>query len=325
MFIAAEDMLTIVVITEELEAESRGFGIGILAAFGALGFGVAALSLAVIERLPFGWRALYLVGAIPLLWVAWLRRRIPETRRFEAEREARRGESGLVAALRPVRDLVQLYPRRMLALCAAILPASLVMITAGGFVSKYLQDAQGWRPGQVTLLYAIAGFLVFVSTVLSGRLGDRFGRRGVMTTALLLHAVGVACFYQGSGGWMIVAAWVLMMSCGVAMDVLFGALGSELFPTSYRSTASGVRAATATLGGSAGLWLESWLYPLAGSHAAAITWMLCLSWIAPLVVVLLLPETARRELEEISPPAPGAGAAPAAASAARAPATSATQ
>jgi hypothetical protein len=40
--------------------------------------------------------------------------------------------------------------------------------------------------------------------------------------------------------------------------------------------------------------------------------MLGLVWIAPLVVLLLLPETAGRELEEISPPAsapPGATAA----------------
>jgi MFS family permease len=92
--------------------------------------------------LPFGWRALYLVGAVPLLWVAWLRRRIPETKRFEAAREARRGEAGLAATLRPLRDLVRLYPRRMLALCAAIVPSALVTITAGGFVSKYLQDTQ---------------------------------------------------------------------------------------------------------------------------------------------------------------------------------------
>jgi hypothetical protein len=102
-----------------------------------------------------------------------------------------------------------------------------------------------------------------------------------------------------------------MMACGVAVDVLFGALGSELFPTSYRSTASGVRAAVGTVAGSAGLWLESWLYPMAGSHAAAITWMLGLVWIAPLVVLLLLPETAGRELEEISPAAPTAAGAPA--------------
>ncbi len=318
MFIAAEEMLAVVVLAEELGAQSRGFGIGILAAFGALGFGAAALALALVEVLPFGWRALYLVGAVPLLWVAWLRRRIPETRRFEAEREARRGETGLAASLRPLRDLVRLYPRRMLALCAAIIPAALVTITAGGFVSKYLQDTQGWRPGQVTLLYAVAGFLVFVSTVASGSLADRFGRRGVMASALALNAIGIAGFYHASGGW-IVASWVLMMGCGVAVDVLFGTLGSELFPTSYRSTASGVRAAVGTVAGSTGLWLEGWIYPMAGSHAAAITWMLGLAWIAPVVILLLLPETAGRELEEISPPA-SASPSPAGARA-----TSATQ
>ena len=61
--------------------------------------------------------------------------------------------------------------------------------------------------------------------------------------------------------------------------------------------------AAGTSGGSAGLWLESQLFPLAGSHALAITWLLGLAWIAPLVVLFFLPETARRELEEIAPAA----------------------
>ena len=33
-----------------------------------------------------------------------------------------------------------------------------------------------------------------------------------------------------------------MMAGFVACDVIYGALGSELFPTAYRSTASGLRA-----------------------------------------------------------------------------------
>jgi len=123
-----------------------------------------------------------------------------------------------------------------------------------------------------------------------------------MAVALILNAVGIAGFYHTSGGW-IVASWALMMACGVGVDVLFGALGSELFPTSYRSTASGVRAAVGTVAGSAGLWLEGWLFPPAGGHAEAITWMLGLAWIAPVVILLLLPETARREFEEIAPEA----------------------
>jgi putative MFS transporter len=271
-----------------------------LAAFGALGFGTAALALALVNVLPFGWRALYLVGAVPLLWIAWLRRRIPETRRFAEHRESQRGQSGLAAALRPLRELVSRYPRRMIALCAAISSAALVAVTASGFVSKYLQDVQGWQPGQVTLLYGVAGFLVFVSTIVAGTLADRFGRRNVMATALVMNAAGIACFYHTSGAW-IIAAWVVMTTGGVAIDTLFGALGSELFPTSYRSTASGVRSAAGTTGGSTGLWLEGMLFPVAGSHSAAITWMLGLAWIAPLVVLLFLPETARRELEEIAP------------------------
>jgi formate/nitrite transporter FocA (FNT family) len=83
--------------------------------------------------------------------------------------------------------------------------------------------------------------------------------------------------------------------------VLVAALGGELFPTSYRSTASGVRAVVATLGAALGLWTEGRLYGLVGSHAAAITLMLAVTPIAPLVVACFLPETAARELEEISP------------------------
>jgi len=40
---------------------------------------------------------------------------------------------------------------------------------------------------------------------------------------------------------------------------------------------------------------------VAGSHAAAVTLMLAGAWIAPLAVLCLIPETARRELEQIAP------------------------
>jgi hypothetical protein len=44
----------------------------------------------------------------------------------------------------------------------------------------------------------------------------------------------------------------------------------------------------------------SFLYGATGSHAASMTWLLVLTPISPLVL-LVLPETARRELEEIAP------------------------
>jgi putative MFS transporter len=300
-FITAEEIVAIVVITEELPARARGWGLGILAALGALGHGLASLAFAFVEVLPFGWRALYVVGVIPLLILAWIRRGLPETRRFEAERAARERAS----VLEPVQDLVRRYPGRIAALSAAVACFGFVVVTALAFVSKTLQEAHGWGPPQVTLLFIAGGALAMVGYAAAGILSDRVGRRRVMIAGLLLNGAGVGLFYS-AGGAAVVLAWIGMMFTFMGCDVLFGALGSELFPTSYRSTASGVRMMALALGGALGLWVEGMLFPLAGSHAAAITWMAAVAVIAPLVVALWIPETAGRELEEI---APGAGRA----------------
>jgi hypothetical protein len=59
-----------------------------------------------------------------------------------------------------------------------------------------------------------------------------------------------------------------------------------------------------TLGGSLGLVLESVLYGALGSHAAAITTLLPGLAVAIALVRFALPETAARELEEVSPERP---------------------
>ena len=302
-FVTAEEFLAIVILAEELGARSRGWGLGVLAALGTLGNGLAALAFAFIEALPFGWRALYLLGAAPLLLLAWIRRSIPETQRFQAlERGAGQDASGGLAAwLRPALQLARQYPGRMAVLVAAVLPASLVMTTASTFVPKTLQDVHGFGPGQVTTLYLSAGLLVLVGNVAAGRLADRAGRRATIAGALVLNVAGIWGFYNLPMPWPI-AAWVAMMFCLVAADVLFGALGSELFPTRYRSTASSVRALAWTLGGAIGLLVEGALFGVVGdTHGQVLTAMLVVAWIPPLVVWLGIPETASRELEDIAP------------------------
>jgi hypothetical protein len=116
----------------------------------------------------------------------------------------------------------------------------------------------------------------------------------------MCNAASVLLFYHVHGVW-VPLSWGLMNFTIAIVTVLFAALGSELFPTSYRSTASGVRSVVATLGAVAGLWAEGRLYVLTTTHAAAITSLLLVTPIAPLIVTTCLPETASRELEEISP------------------------
>jgi putative MFS transporter len=300
VFITAETMLAVVVVAEELDAEARGWGIGVIGALGALGHGLAAVLFTRVNVLPYGWRALFGFGVLPLLLLPWFRRTLVETRRFTLHRDGRGRSSGVWAALRPLRNVLHMYPGRMLALCAALFPAAFVFETAMMFQAKFLQEAHHYSPTRVGLLYLTVGALAPIGNVMGGRLGDGFGRKRVIVVGLFLNATAIALFYNASGVW-IPLAWGLMVLSLTVVIVLFAALGSELFPTSYRSTASGVRGVITTLGGAAGLGLEGSLYLHAGSHAAAITWMLAAAPIAPLVIALFLPETASQELEEISP------------------------
>jgi sensor histidine kinase regulating citrate/malate metabolism len=56
-----------------------------------------------------------------------------------------------------------------------------------------------------------------------------------------------------------------------------------------------------TLGAAVGLALESALYTWLGSHWTAVSALLVLTLLVPLIVALGFPETAGRSLEEIAP------------------------
>ena len=56
-----------------------------------------------------------------------------------------------------------------------------------------------------------------------------------------------------------------------------------------------------TIGGVLGLAAESVLYVIFGSHWTAISVLVLLALLAPLIVAAFIPETRGRALEEISP------------------------
>jgi hypothetical protein len=85
--------------------------------------------------------------------------------------------------------------------------------------------------------------------------------------------------------------------------VLFGALGRPL-PDLAPLHGQRRPRAVATLAGVLGLRTEGLLFPLVGSHAEAILWMLPIAALTPIVIAFAIPETAARELEEIAPAPP---------------------
>ncbi len=291
--IAAEEVIAIVFVAEALPAAVRGRAFGWLAIFGAAGHGLAAIAYGFVEHLPFGWRALYLLGALPLPLLWWMRRNLAESPRFTRER-ASQGAPSVRAKLAA---LFRTRRGASLALLVAMAGFGASSGAALAFVSKTLQEVHGYSPPDVTRLVIGGGTLALVAYPLAGALSDRLGRRPVLLGALALHLAGALGFYTGEG--QVAVAWVAMMMGFMAADVLLGAIGTEMFPTLQRATASGLRMLALAGGGALGLALESAFHQAGAGHGPSILRVLPAAALAAGAVALFLPETAGKELEDI--------------------------
>jgi putative MFS transporter len=291
----AEVMLCFVIIAEEFDETTRGWATGVIGALGALGAGTAALVFALVNVLPFGWRALFLLGAVPLAWLLWARRRLPETRRFE-QHKLRATYVG------PLVGLFKAYPLRLILMIAVTAPFAFATAPAVILIAKYLQSTHHWAPWQVTTLFLAGGTISLVGTILTGAMGDRIGRRAVLSLSLGIATAGLACLYTWATGIWLAFFWVLIIYGELTTSILIGGLTAELFPTSHRSLAAGVRYLCSILAGALGFLVEGELYEYFGNHAEAITVMLIAAPLA-LLPIWFLPEPARRSLDEIAPEA----------------------
>ena len=84
-----------------------------LGALGVCGYGLALALYSQVEVLPFGWRALYAVGIVPVLLFPIFRRRVAETGRFNdlAPHHAP-VPGGLLASFQPLVELARAHPGR---------------------------------------------------------------------------------------------------------------------------------------------------------------------------------------------------------------------
>jgi putative MFS transporter len=291
IFIYTEEILCMVVIAEEFSERTRGWAAGQLGALGALGAGAAALVFALVNQLPFGWRTIFALGAIPLLWLLWARRSLPETRRFRE-----RTKSG---AMGPLLSLIRNYPGRLFLIVVMCLVFGITIGAAIPLASSYLQGTHQWQPWQVSLLILGAGFIAILGTTTAGALSDKYGRRTVIAVSVLTTAVSFGLFFSWATGPWLVLFWTTGLFAMLASDVMKASLGAELFPTSHRSLAASIRFASTLFGGILALVAERELFLAFGSHGPAIA---ALAVLAPLclIPVYFLPEPARKTLEEIA-------------------------
>ncbi len=297
-FIVSAAVTSFVVVSEEFPAANRGWGIGMLGGVGAIGFGMGALLYGFVSRLPFGWRALYAVGLIPLVFLPALARGLRETARFAAAQAAREASASPGGALQPLAALLRRHPRRALAIALIGALSSAGTGPSFQFISQFLQAERGWTPGSYAALSVVFGAFAIVGNPIAGRLGDRYGRRIVAAAVLVLFPLMSGAFYLGPAA-VVAVPWTLMVFLSMASSVCVRALATELFPTELRGTGAGTLALLETVGVGIGLLGYSIVAEMLGSQAIAIP-LVALACLGAAASIYLVPETARRELEDVS-------------------------
>lgn len=303
MFMVTCSATAFVLVTEELPAEHRGWGIGILGALGATGYGLALLVFSGIDILPYGWRAMYAAGMLPLALLPNFRRRILETRRFEEHATTLSG-SVLVGWWRPLLGLARHYPLRTLSIGVIGALHAGSQSTAFSFAAYFVQNEHGWSPGQYSAMAIAAGTLGIVGHPWTGRFADLRGRRVVGFVLMATFPFFAFLFYLGPA-FLIPVAWIPLIFSLTGSSTICRALSTELFPTSHRGSASGFLMLAEALGRVGGFAIVDWGVPAGGSSVPWILGVSSLSLVAAFVV-LLVPETSGRELEDISDSEPPA-------------------
>ncbi|MHB8632004.1 MAG: MFS transporter [Candidatus Limnocylindria bacterium] len=315
-------------VSEFAPRASRGRFIVLLESFWAYGTILAGI-VALVVLPQFGWRGAFVVGALPALYVAYLRRALPESPRFLAEhgraaeadavvrRVEREGGGALITVAKPVAPA---RPERPIGG-----GASMGSLFAPGYARRTLMLWILWFG--ITLAYY--GMFTFLPSLLAGRglsvvrsneyffisslaqvpgyfsaawLVERVGRRPTLVAYLVGSAISAYLFgNSGAGNDAIVYAALLSFFNLGAWGVVY-TLSPELYPTALRATGAGAAAAVGRIGGIIGPFLTPTLAASVGQSGAFAVFMALLLLTAA-AVGLLGEETRGKSLEEIAPAA----------------------
>ena len=304
----------------------RGRMIVLLESFWAYGTILAGI-VAITVVANYGWRWGFAVGAVPALYVAYLRRALPESPRFLAEkgrapeadavvRRVERAGGGALLTLAPAIAPMRAGRTRIAELWSgryARRTAMLWILWFGVVLTYY--GIFLWIPSLLVergLSQVRSNEFFFFSTLAqvpgyfsAAWLVERWGRKPTLVVYLIGTAVAAYMFGNyGSGsdnininGLFIWAALLSFFNLG-AWGVLY-ALTPELYPTAIRASGAGTAAAVGRMGGIIGPFLTPVLVPAIGQPGVFALFMAVISLTAG-NVALLGEETKGRSLEDLN-------------------------
>jgi MFS family permease len=282
VFLSVEHNLAALVIAEEVRADRRGAALSVLGWLSTTGPAAVAVLLLVVPLTPLDWRIFYVFALLPLIIVAWLRRRLRETEAFRVAAAERRVQPSL-------------WPRvpdgqrgDLLRICALAAACGAVQTPAFLYAADLAQDGYDWD-ATFTIVVLASGLATAAGFWIGGRTGDVLGRRVSLAVGLTLtSAAALLTFTEVPAlfvpGWFCLAGSYACLQAGVLAYV------AELFPTEVRATLTAFVLAAQVVAGSVGLLLVAAAEPWAGTSPAMVAGGAAL--VPALVLLRRLPETA---------------------------------
>lgn len=294
LFLSAEGAIVWTMVTEELPAGARGLGFGWLAMLNALGTGFGSIIYAVaLAPNRISWRWLYIIALPPLVGIAFLRRRLPESKRFIAAREA-----GDLA--KKWHQILKRPHRRWLILISLTALLGALTTQAGFFAIDFMQTDRGLSPTSSNLILVSAGALGIPVLLIAGALSDRLGRKVVGCSFAVVGVIGAVGFFFVPGGAPVMFAMLFISLVGQfgAWPTL-NAFSTELFPTALRGQAGAWATVFRVTGQFLSFLLAGALIAKFGSLPRAVLVLALGPMMTIFLIAAFFPETKGRELEEL--------------------------
>jgi MFS family permease len=281
-----------VLVAETWPAEHRAKAMGIMQSGWAIGAIIAAsLSAVVLER--FGWRVLFLFGALPAIAAFVIRRGVQEPAiwRERKQTNTRWLDIFAPALLRKTIIATLLAASVLIAFWGVVswLPAFLATPVSDGGAGLTMTKSARW-----IILLQIGAFLGYITF---GWIADRIGRRPAFTLFMIGATAVVPLFaFTARSTLTLLAIGPLVGYFAHGYFSVFGAMLAELFPTNLRASAQGFCYNAGRLASAAAPVIIGSAAPRYGLGAALAADAMFFALGA--VLIWLLPETRGRELAE---------------------------
>jgi MFS family permease len=280
-------------VSETWSAEHRGKALGFMQSAWAVGYGLAALVVAVVMPV-WGWRAVFFVGVLPALLTVWVQRRVEEPALWRARKASASAKRGRLA------DVFRGGLGRLT--IAVTLMNACTMFAWWGF--------NQWIPAYLSLPAAdggiglstrmMSGFIIAMQVgmwfgyVTFGFISDRAGRKRAYVAYLLTAAVLMLAYAVAERPLALLLLGPVAAFFATGYFTGFGAVTAEIYPTEIRATAQGFTYNIGRIGSAIAPWAVGRLAETSGFGAA-----FSLSAVAFVCAALLwfwIPETRGRDL-----------------------------